>query len=56
VKNNDWVELASADNNNSYRAVIRRNITKGLLFMQESDGKSEFKTNPCPVNIRRKYV
>jgi hypothetical protein len=56
VKNNDWVEMASAGNKNSYRAVIRKNIMKGLLFMQESYGKNEFETNPCPVNIRRKNV
>jgi predicted molibdopterin-dependent oxidoreductase YjgC len=56
VKSDDMVELASATNNNSYRAVIRKNIMKGFLFLQESNGKSEFETNPCPVNIRRKNV
>jgi predicted molibdopterin-dependent oxidoreductase YjgC len=56
VKNDDMVELASAGNNKSYRAVIRKNIMKGFLFLQESNGISEFETNPCPVNIRRKNV
>jgi predicted molibdopterin-dependent oxidoreductase YjgC len=56
VKNDDMIELASAGNKNSYRAVIRKNIMKGFLFLQESNGKVEFETNPCPVNIRRKNV
>jgi NADH dehydrogenase/NADH:ubiquinone oxidoreductase subunit G len=56
LKNNDFVELASAGNTNTYQAVVRKNIMKGLLFLQESDGKNEFETNPCPVKIRRKNV
>ncbi len=56
LKNNDVVELVSVINRNSYAAVIRKNIAKGFLFLQESDGKDEFETNPCPVNIRRKDV
>ena len=56
VKNNDIVELASAGKKNTYQAVIRKNIMRGFLFLQESDGKVEFETNPCPVNIRRKNV
>lgn len=56
VKNDDFVEIASAANTNTYQAVVRKNIMKGLMFLQESDGKNEFETNPCPVNIRRKNV
>jgi predicted molibdopterin-dependent oxidoreductase YjgC len=56
LKNNDLVELASAGKKNSFRAVIRKNITKGFVFLQEPDGKYEFESNPCPVNIRRKDV
>ncbi|MCK9401192.1 MAG: 2Fe-2S iron-sulfur cluster-binding protein [Bacteroidales bacterium] len=56
LKNDDIVELASAAKRITFRAVIRKNITKGFLFLQESDGKGEFETNPCPVNIKRKNV
>ena len=56
LKNNDIIDLDSANKKNTYRAVIRKNITKGFLFLQESDGKGDFETNPCPVNIRRKDV
>ena len=56
LKNEDKIELASSGKKNSFRAIIRRNIPKGVLFLQELDGNDEFETNPCPVNIRRENV
>jgi len=56
LKNGEIAQLTSADEEKKFKVIFRKNMTKGLLFLVTSDGITEFKNNPCPINIRRENV
>lgn len=56
ITDGDYVKVKSREKESQYKAVVRKNIPTGLLQISTSNGKMEFESNPCPVNIRRDNV
>ncbi len=56
LNNNDNVQLASYQTKKCYPVIIRKQITPGYFYLVQSNGKTEFESNPCPVNIRKEHV
>ncbi|MEN8122526.1 MAG: molybdopterin-dependent oxidoreductase [Bacteroidota bacterium] len=56
LNNNDNVQLVSSQTQESYPVVIRKQITPGYFYLVSSNGKTDFESNPCPVNVRREHV
>jgi predicted molibdopterin-dependent oxidoreductase YjgC len=56
LQNGDFAHFTSRDEEKKFKIILRKNIQKGLLFLVTEDGKTEFKDNPCFINIRRENV
>ena len=56
LNNDDNVQLVSSQTKKSYPVVIRKQITPGYFYLASTNAKTEFESNPCPVNIRREHV
>ena len=56
LNNRDYVQLVSSQTEKSYPVIVRKQITPGYFYLAFSNGKTEFESNPCPVNIRREHV
>ncbi|HUS87377.1 MAG TPA: 2Fe-2S iron-sulfur cluster-binding protein [Bacteroidales bacterium] len=56
AENGDTLQISSCEGEKEYPVTIRKNIPKGVVYLTTLNGNSDFKTNPCYVNIRRAHV
>ncbi len=52
----DEIMISSDNVKKKFKLLIRKNIPAGIVYMATLNNNSDFKTNPCWVNIRRAHV
>lgn len=56
VKDGDPVKLSSPGKESKFHVVARKNIPRGYIYLITSNGKLEFESNPCYINIMKDHV
>ncbi len=56
IKDGDSVHISNARTEKTYQVVARKNIHRGVAYLTILNERSDFKCNPCYVNIRRADV